>query len=577
MERRRRGVAEEVVEQIPIAEFEHVWNLVQSSESVQIALVVMVAGIIAIMIAYRKFSFWVSSRRVYYSRPHISRFVRSAVLPFFATTLITSVNMYTYATLSGETEAVLAAQDVLNKILDTFNILVIGYTVAHIVPILLNKLDKSKLEEEDFEVWFESRGFEDDDGDLFHRLYEWVPPKVAPKDLGEEKFAELLKTDEGMAFLERFRTSKGTTIGSYKKLKKEPLEEWKRSERAKYKKYYDDCVSGDNQAGRKLTPDARPLEIFPVDVWRNEKREKEYKPVLPGARPPGYYEKKQKNAPMSLRRVMPIAILAVTVLGVAAWWGVDLFVLATATGGFSIGLGLALQDTMQNYFAYIVIRKDKIVKEKDLIELESGYGGLVHKITPRVTYIMHRRYQSMAVIPTRQLVNSQIINYTKETKLVRFNVAVGASYANDPRQVIAVLLKAGHRSLNEVKTNGKHLLRQKRCPYLDENKASCGCDADIHVDFNHPVVRLAKFGASSIDYTLKLYARNYDVQFRAATAIRVLVHDEFKKHGIKIPAPIITLYRGDEEKEMEEMDQDEELRQMVFDKYGAGDIPPKGE
>ena len=48
-----------------------------------------------------------------------------------------------------------------------------------------------------------------------------------------------------------------------------------------------------------------------------------------------------------------------------SWWGVDLFVLATATGGLAIGVGLALQETLQNWFAYIMIRKEKIFVEGD--------------------------------------------------------------------------------------------------------------------------------------------------------------------------------------------------------------------
>ena len=72
---------------------------------------------------------------------------------------------------------------------------------------------------------------------------------------------------------------------------------------------------------------------------------------------------------------------------------------------------------MQNYFAYIVIRKDRVFIEGDRVRLESGYIGNVYKITPRVTYVMDALYESVAVIPTLQLVNAQIINYTKENRL----------------------------------------------------------------------------------------------------------------------------------------------------------------
>ena len=78
-------------------------------------------------------------------------------------------------------------------------------------------------------------------------------------------------------------------------------------------------------------------------------------------------------------------------------------VLATATGGMALGIGLALKETMENYFAYIMIKKDKVIKVGDRVTLPSGYNGLVYKITPRVTYIRHGLNESLAIIPTKQI------------------------------------------------------------------------------------------------------------------------------------------------------------------------------
>ena len=127
--------------------------------------------------------------------------------------------------------------------------------------------------------------------------------------------------------------------------------------------------------------------------------------------------------------------------------------------------------------------RDRVVKEGDRIQLQSGYNGYVHKITPRVTYIRHGLNESVAIIPTRQLVSAEIINYTKEIKLVPAVVNVGVSYLNNPRQVTSILVKVGKRAMIEATdARGRHLVRQNRCPYLGENKPSCGCDKDIHVD-----------------------------------------------------------------------------------------------
>jgi small-conductance mechanosensitive channel len=571
-------VAEEELSQISVREFETVSQLVSSSESLQLAFFIMIVGIIGIVIGYRKFSFWVGSQKFYYKKPHFSRFLRRAVLPFFAIALITAINIYVQTgdlleseTVNGNEE--ISVSEKFAKILNTFNILVIGYTISHLIPISLTKRDKSILEKDDFDAWFEMRGFIDDKDDLFHKLYKWNPPQITPEDIEEDEFAKLLKTKEGMKYLEQFRTTKGNPIGGFEKIVGEPFEEWKKSEREKYEKYYQNCITGNNQSGRKLRPGAKPDEIFPIDVWREEKRVNGYEPIIPSSHPPGHAKKKREGLPKSAKQILPVGIFIATILGVVSWWGVDLIVIATATGGFSIGLGLALQETMQNYFAYIMIRKDKIVIEGDRVQLDTGYNGNVHKITPRVTYLRDALHESIAVIPTRQLVNAQIINYSKENKLVPAVVKVGVSYLNNPRQVASILVKVGKRGMNEILDGkGRHLVRQKRCPYLNENKPSCGCDKELHVEVTQPVIRFNEFNDSSLDFSMWVYVRDYGAQFKTKTDLRMIMYEEFKKYDIRIPWPIRTVYQGDEKKEFEEISQLDPDRNKVIDEFGLGDI-----
>ncbi len=577
-------MAEENLSQIPVGEFETVSQLLASNESIQIAFSIMIIGIIGIVIGYRQLSHWVGSQKFYYQKPHLARFVRRAILPFFAIALITAINVHIQTgILFGEDLSIIEDKDIsptetFAKILNTFNILVIGYTIAHLIPIALNKREKTELEKIDFDAWFEDRGFIDDSDDLFHKLYVWVPPNTTPEDMGEEEFKEKLKTKEGMLELEQFRTTKGNPIGGYEKLVNKPFEDWKKSERKKYEKYYQNCITGNNQSGRKLKSGAKPDEIFPIDVWREEKRENSYEPIIPSSRPPGYAKKKQEGIPKSAKQIIPIVIFGITILGVIAWWGIDLIYLATATGGLAIGLGLALQETMQNYFAYIMIRKDKIFVEGERVKLDTGYNGYLHKITPRVTYIRDALNESIAIIPTRQLVNAQVINYTQGIKMVPAIVEVGVSYLNDPKQVSAILVKVGKRAMKEVvDSKSRHLIRQMRCPYLEKNKPSCGCDKDIHIDINQPIVRFNNFNDSALDFILIVYVRDYGAQFKTKTDMRIIMYEEFKRYDIRIPWPIRTVYQGDEKQEQEEIDKLKDQREKVIDEYGVGDIARGGE
>ena len=561
-------------------EFHNVSELVASSPALQAAFAALVIGMIALAAVYRLFSNAVRRRRFHYVRPHLSRFARVGIMPLFAIALVTGMNAYIQsfdlfagADVLDPGEGGLTPAETFSKLLDTINILVVGYSVAHLVPIVLTKREKSGLEREDFEAWKDMRGFPDDEPGLFRRIYRWAPPARGPEEMPEGEFREALGTEEGRERLERFRTSRGTPIGSYEELVDDPFAEWKESERKKYRDYFEACVSGDNQSGKRLAPGRAPEEIHPIDTWREEKRLGGFDPMIPGARPPGYAAKKRKNVPKSVAQLLPVGIFAAVLLGAVSWWGVDLIVLATATGGLAIGIGLALQETMQNYFAYILIRKDKIFSEGERVKLDTGYNGYVHKITPRVTYVRDALNESFAVIPTRQLVNSQIINYSKEVKMVPAIVDVGVSYLNDPRQVSAVLVKVGRRAMREVvDAKGRHLVRQARCPYLEANRPSCGCDADIHVDVTQPVVRFTKFNDSSLDFSLWLYVRDYGSQFKTKTDMRIIMYEEFKRYDIRIPWPIRTVYQGDEAREAEEIGRRDAERRGVIDEYGTGDI-----
>ncbi|MEK0353319.1 MAG: mechanosensitive ion channel [Nitrosopumilus sp.] len=563
-------MAEEGVTEISVGEFETIPQLLASSESLQIAFVLLIIGLVVIGIVYRKFSHWVFSQKFNYTRPDFSRFVRKAILPFFAIILVSSINVYIQTTelFDAEIEDGSDVAEKFAKILNSINILVIGWTISHLVPIALAKRDKSSLEREDYGQWYNKRGFTDDDG-LFYKCFKWSPPQTTPNDMKDDEFQNYIQTEDGLKFLEKYRTSTGLTVGSYDKLVDEPFVEWKKSERVKYKKYYENCITGKNQTGQKLRPGRVPEEIYPIDIWREQKRQNNYEPLIPSSRPPGYSRKQKEGVPRSAKQVLPIVIFLVTVLGVVTWWGVNLVFLATATGGLGLGVGLALKETMENYFAYIMIRKDKVIKVGDRVTLPSGYNGLVYKITPRVTYIRHGLNESLAIIPTKQIVSEEIINFTKEFKLVPASIDVGVSYLNNPVQVEAILIKIGKRAMIEViDGEGKHLARQKRCPYLDKHKPSCGCDKELYVDIGDPTVRFNNFNDSALDFGLRVFVRDYGSQFRMKSEMRTIMYEEFKKYDIRIPWPIRTVYQGDEKREAEEIGKFDEMRNQVVKKYG---------
>ncbi|MDI1494940.1 MAG: mechanosensitive ion channel protein MscS [Cenarchaeum symbiont of Oopsacas minuta] len=566
-------VEDELVETVStqVEGFETVGNLLASSTELQVAFIVLIVGIISIIVGYRAFSTWIRGQKFRYFRPHTSRFIRVAVLPLFAIALVTSTNAYVHTVdLFGSMTAD-DAERTFPMILDTLNILVIGYTISHIIPIILTKREMSILEKNDYDVWISAGGFIDDQKDLFHTIFRWIPPKNPPEEITEKEFAKYLSSDKGRKYLEAYHTSKGIKIGTYEEIVKHPYEAWKKQERAKYAAYYESCVSGNNEVGKKLKLGQNIEEVYPIDTWREMRRLYGYEIIVAGSKPSGNAKKRKKDIPKSATQMIPVGIFATICLWVVSWWGVDLWVLATATGGLAVGVGFALQETMQNWFAYIMIRKDNIISEGDRVSLESGYNGYVHKITSRVTYIRDGLNESFAIIPTRQLVSGQITSYSKEVLMVPAVVKVGVSYLNDPKQVSAVLTKVGKRAMLEIiDSNNRHMIRQRRCPYLDNNMPSCGCDKNIHVELEQPLIRFNEFNDSALDFTILLYVWNYGSQFKVKTDVRMIMYEEFKKYDIRIPWPIRTVYQGDEKREAEEIGRHEAKRNQLIDEFGIG-------
>jgi len=552
-------------------EFHSVLELLQSDSSLQFAMLILSVGIVSIVLAYRKFSNWIFSKKFSYTRTHISKFLRTALLPIFALVLISAVNGYVQA-------AGLFEQSILDqnspqlffaKILNTLNLVIIGYTVSQLIPIAIKKHQKSKEEWNDFLRWRNKRGFEDTD--MFHKIYSWIPPKEAPEDMSVSEFQKLLKTKEGRLTLENYRTQKGFEIGTLKPLVKNPFEEWKKYERKKYEKYYEDCISGNNKSGQKLRPGTIPQEIYSIDYWRQQKRLQDYKPVKPGAKPPGYAEKQNELMPKSLTILISPIIFLGFLLGILSWWNVDLFVMATAVAGLGVGVGFALKDTMENLFAYLMIRKDRIFVEGDRVLIDN-YNGYIHKITTRVTYIRHALNESIAIFPTRLLVGSKVINFSKDFEFVPAFIKIGVSYLNNPQDVCSILIKVGKRAMKEIiDEHGHHLAIQDRCPYLDENKPSCGCDHGI-TDMQQPWVIFDDFADSSLNFEMWVYVRDYGSQFKMKSNLRLMIYDEFKKHDIRIPWPIRTIYHGDQKLEEQEIKQFESIRKNTYDKYGPGEM-----
>ncbi|MDH3488816.1 MAG: hypothetical protein OEL56_00050 [Nitrosopumilus sp.] len=334
-------------------------HLLMTDLTLQMSLVFLVAGFITIFLINRRISQWVEIKKFSYTRPFAAEFVKKVLLSIFAIILFISADVYIQVFELFDTQVAIDAanayetltpRETFAKILDTIVILVIGYTIVNLIPIFILKNEAKKITKIDYKEWIRKKGFVDDKDDLFHQLFKWNPPKHKPAEIPQDEYSEKMKSPEGIRSLENFHTSKGIPIGNFKQVKSNAFEIWQKSENEKYEKYFEDCISGNNESGRILLLGVQPKEIYTISQWREQKRISNYEPVIPGSRPPGWADRQSSETSRSFKQIIPLVGFIGLLVGIAAWWEVDLFVLATASGGLAIGIGFAMQEDYAELF-----------------------------------------------------------------------------------------------------------------------------------------------------------------------------------------------------------------------------------
>jgi len=198
--------------------------------------------------------------------------------------------------------------------------------------------------------------------------------------------------------------------------------------------------------------------------------------------------------------------------------GIDLTPLLAIPTILSLGVGLALQDTMKNFFAGLYLLSNKPVKVGDLISLNnetSEIKGFVEEINWRTSKIKNLNGNYM-IIPNDMVSNSIIINFSSvENPLKTSKISIGVAYGSDVSQVIDLMQKA----VLSVEKKSKDLL--------------------IDLSFQ-PTVNFTDFGDSALKFTLIFKHKNL-FSGQVETAVREEIFGLFNKNKIEIPYPIQTI------------------------------------
>ncbi len=135
--------------------------------------------------------------------------------------------------------------------------------------------------------------------------------------------------------------------------------------------------------------------------------------------------------------VVRYAILVFVLIAVLAQFGVQTTSIIALLGAASLAVGLALQGTLQNIAAGIMLLFLRPFRVGDYIDAE-GLSGTVNEIGLFTTHM--RTYNGIYLeVPNGQLWNRAILNYSR-VPARRLDIVVGISYGDDIDKALGALL-----------------------------------------------------------------------------------------------------------------------------------------
>jgi small conductance mechanosensitive channel len=204
-------------------------------------------------------------------------------------------------------------------------------------------------------------------------------------------------------------------------------------------------------------------------------------------------------------------IIIFTVLAVLAKFGVQTTSLIAVLGAAGLAVGLALQGTLSNVAAGVMLLIFRPFKAGDYVEVAGGVGGTVVELSLFTTEMVTPDNLRI-VMPNSEIWSAPVKNYSHHATR-RIDVVVGISYSDDIGKAIAALLSVAEAD--------------SRC---------LGQPA--------PMAAVNALGASSVDMLLRVWVKNADywpVRFDLTRAVK----ERLDVEGITIPFPTVTQYNVD--------------------------------
>jgi len=181
-------------------------------------------------------------------------------------------------------------------------------------------------------------------------------------------------------------------------------------------------------------------------------------------------------------------------------WGKVQWIAAAVT----LGIGFGLQEIFANFVAGLIILFERPIRIGDMVTV-GGVNGRVHRIQMRATTILQFNNREL-IVPNKEFITTQLVNWTLTTTVMRTEIFVGIAYGSDTEKATKLL--------QECASKNPRVLRE---PLYN--------------------VIFSSFGASSLDFELRVYVDTVDNLIPVQSELHYAVDKAFREAGIEIAFP----------------------------------------
>lgn len=203
----------------------------------------------------------------------------------------------------------------------------------------------------------------------------------------------------------------------------------------------------------------------------------------------------------TLIRYIVVTIGVISVLNIIGWnWSQIQWLVAA----LSVGLGFGLQEIVANFVSGLIILFERPVRVGDTVTV-GALSGKVSRVRIRATTITDWDRKEI-IVPNKAFITEQVVNWTLADPITRIVVPVGISYGSDVELA------------QKVMEDTLHAL-------------------PLVLDEPEPQVFFIGFGDSSLDFSLRVHARQLADRLPLMHAVHKAILKALREHGIEIPFP----------------------------------------